>query len=172
MIILKVIDAASKCCIIAVSVEKSTRSLSIPTLKPPTGPKRLNDLIIVLDQSKLHINRSIWEIGCYACGVEGWSPSAAFCSSLHSASGRRLWEKLSKSFKVEVYDMNTGQIVSDSISDAYTNPSYVLVTEQFDNISILIPTLKLWIKRISLCVDWWFRKVTASHWWRFDSEDM
>jgi hypothetical protein len=61
----------------------------------------------------------------------------------HSVSGKRLWEKLSKSFKVQVYDMNTGQIISDNISDAYTDPSYVLVTEQFDNVSILIPTLKL-----------------------------
>jgi predicted GNAT family acetyltransferase len=61
----------------------------------------------------------------------------------HSVYGKNLWNKLSKSFKVQVLDLNTDEIVSDNINDAYTDPNYVLITEQFDNISILIPTLKL-----------------------------
>jgi hypothetical protein len=60
-------------------------------------------------------------------------------------SSRKLWNTLSKSFNVAVYDLTANSIVSTDINTAYNeSDNLVLITETtFNQQSLLIPILKI-----------------------------
>lgn len=56
--------------------------------------------------------------------------------------GSILWQEIYRKFPTKVMDLDTGEIISSKLGDAYLEPNYVLVTENvIGDSSIIIPPL-------------------------------